>query len=112
MALADLQLPPTNIRALKTMRVGDRTAINLAITASGLQELDLDEHRLSDFSVEFLEGMAPKPTSGRRMPRRSGLLGDAEKAHRADGSGVDGGRPPRCTACCCFMHPKNMCCRP
>jgi Dyp-type peroxidase family len=73
----DLQLPPTNIRALKAMRVGDRTAINLAITASGLQELDLDEHQLSDFSVEFLEGMAPKPTSGRRMPRRSGLLGDA-----------------------------------
>jgi Dyp-type peroxidase family len=74
---ADPHLPPTNIRALKAMRGGDRTAINLAITASGLKELDLDEQRLSDFSVEFLEGMAPKPTSGRRMPRRSGLLGDA-----------------------------------
>jgi Dyp-type peroxidase family len=68
---------PTNIQALKTASGSDLRAINLALTACGLRKLDLDESRLSEFSLEFLEGMAPKLAAPTQIPRRSNLLGDA-----------------------------------
>jgi Dyp-type peroxidase family len=69
--------PPTDIQALKSADVNHQRAINLALTASGLRKLDLDDRRLAEFSVEFLEGMAPKPAAPAEIPRRTNLLGDA-----------------------------------
>jgi Dyp-type peroxidase family len=71
------QLPPTSFRALHAAQGSDRKAINLALTADGLRHLDIGERQLSEFSFEFLEGMAPKPVSSGQIPRRSNLLGDA-----------------------------------
>lgn len=53
-------------------------AINLALTASGLQHLGIDEPALNSFSMEFLEGMAPPRTPGAPIPRRTNILGDLE----------------------------------
>lgn len=53
-------------------------AINLALTASGLQHLGIDETTLNSFSMEFLEGMAPPRASGAPIPRRTNILGDLE----------------------------------
>jgi Dyp-type peroxidase family len=66
-----------NVQALKTSEGSELRAINLALTASGLRKLDLDDRRLGEFSLEFLEGMAPKPVVPTQIPRRSSLLGDA-----------------------------------
>ncbi|WP_299716926.1 peroxidase [Tardiphaga sp.] len=66
-----------SIQALKAADGTNPRAINLALTASGLRKLDLDDRRLRQFSLEFLEGMAPKPTVPTQIPRRSNLLGDA-----------------------------------
>lgn len=68
--------PPTNIQALKSASESDMRAVNLALTAGGLKKLEPGERRLSDFSLEFLEGMAPKPELPTQIPRRSNLLGD------------------------------------
>ncbi|NGX97240.1 MAG: peroxidase [Candidatus Afipia apatlaquensis] len=55
---------------------GDQQAINLALTAHGLEHLRVSDGVLSSFSLEFLEGMAPKPTPEAQFPRRSNVLGD------------------------------------
>jgi Dyp-type peroxidase family len=52
------------------------TAINLALSESGLKLLGLSDAERSRFSLEFVEGMAPKPTEGGACPRRCNLLGD------------------------------------
>ena len=54
---------------------GDRQAINLALTASGLKHITVSDSTLNSFSPEFLEGMAPKPTAA-GPSRRSSILGD------------------------------------
>jgi Dyp-type peroxidase family len=50
-------------------------AINLALTASGLDRLGIGPSALDAFASEFLEGMSPEPTAG-TGPRRSNVLGD------------------------------------
>ena len=55
---------------------GDKQAINLALTAHGLEHLRVSDEVLNSFSLEFLEGMAPKPTAEAKFPRRSNVLGD------------------------------------
>jgi Dyp-type peroxidase family len=67
---------PNDIQALKAAKGRDLRAVNLALTASGLRKLELDERRMSEFALEFVEGMAPKPHNG-EIPRRSSVLGDA-----------------------------------
>jgi Dyp-type peroxidase family len=51
-------------------------AMNLALTASGMRQLGINESILSSFSFEFLEGMAPAPTPEIPIPRRTNILGD------------------------------------
>ena len=51
-------------------------AINLALTVSGLKRLGIGEPELNSFSLEFLEGMAPKRTPETPIPRRTNILGD------------------------------------
>jgi Dyp-type peroxidase family len=51
-------------------------AMNLALTASGLRELGIEEPTLNSFSFEFLEGMAPARAPGIPIPRRTNILGD------------------------------------
>jgi Dyp-type peroxidase family len=53
-----------------------KTAIGLALTTSGLKALGVSEDELAYFSIEFREGMAPRPESPGHIPRRSNLLGD------------------------------------
>jgi Dyp-type peroxidase family len=55
---------------------GDEQAINLALTAHGLEHLRVSDKVLNSFSLEFLEGMAPRPTGATKFPRRSNILGD------------------------------------
>lgn len=53
----------------------DGQAINVAMTAPGLKHIDVSGTTLNSFSLEFLEGMAPRPTAA--VPsRRSSILGD------------------------------------
>jgi Dyp-type peroxidase family len=73
--LADL------VRKLTAVELDDpsskqQPAINLALTASGLRHLGIREPELDSFSLEFLEGMAPKRTRERPIPRRTNILGD------------------------------------
>jgi Dyp-type peroxidase family len=51
-------------------------ARNLALTASGLRQLGIEESTLNSFSFEFLEGMAPAPAPAIPVPRRTNILGD------------------------------------
>ena len=53
-------------------------AMNLALTASGLRHLGIEEPVLNSFSFEFLEGMAPARAPGTPIPRRTNILGDLE----------------------------------
>jgi len=53
-----------------------KPATNLALTASGLRHLGIAEPELNSFSLEFLEGMAPRPASETQIPRRTNILGD------------------------------------
>jgi Dyp-type peroxidase family len=53
-----------------------KPAINLALTASGLRHLGIAEPELNSFSLEFIEGMAPRPASKTHIPRRTNILGD------------------------------------
>jgi Dyp-type peroxidase family len=53
-------------------------ARNLALTASGLRRLGVDQPVLNSFSFEFLEGMAPGRPCGAPIPRRTNVLGDLE----------------------------------
>jgi Dyp-type peroxidase family len=55
-----------------------QAAMNLALTASGLRQLGIDETTLNSFSFEFLEGMAPVRAPGTPIPRRTNILGDLE----------------------------------
>ncbi|MES2600366.1 MAG: peroxidase [Pseudomonadota bacterium] len=57
---------------------GSKQAINLALTAHGMEHLRVSEGVLNSFSLEFLEGMAPKPTAETKFPRRSNILGDLD----------------------------------
>lgn len=63
-------------RLTRATASGGQQAINLALTAHGLEHLRVSEEVLNDFSLEFLEGMAPKPTAETKFPRRSNVLGD------------------------------------
>ncbi len=65
-----------SLKALKQSDSGDLSAINLALTATGLQHLQIDDRLLSDFSLEFQEGISPEPVKPSDIPRRSNLLGD------------------------------------
>jgi Dyp-type peroxidase family len=65
-----------HLGALKHAQGGTRHAINLALTARGLGQLPAGAAALKDFSVEFVEGMAPPPDSVNGPPRRTNLLGD------------------------------------
>lgn len=67
---------PTDIRTLKAANGGHHRAINVALTATGLRKLKLDERQIAEFAFEFLEGMAPRPTVDAAVSRRSNLLGD------------------------------------
>jgi Dyp-type peroxidase family len=53
-----------------------QSAINLALTYSGLRHLGIAEPELNSFSLEFIEGMAPQPASKTQIPRRTNILGD------------------------------------
>jgi Dyp-type peroxidase family len=53
-----------------------QSAVNLALTASGLRRLGIAEPELNSFSLEFIEGMAPQPASKTQIPRRTNILGD------------------------------------
>lgn len=55
---------------------GGHQAINVALTAHGLEHLRVSDGVLKNFSLEFLEGIAPKPTTEVKFPRRSNVLGD------------------------------------
>lgn len=70
------QTAPTDIQSLKAATGRHRLAVNLALTASGLRKLGPDDHQIAEFALEFLEGMAPKPTADAAASRRSNLLGD------------------------------------
>lgn len=70
----DAQARPTDIETLKSAPADRLRAINVAFTASGLRRLEVDETALLNFSLEFLEGMAPKPNGA--IPRRTNALGD------------------------------------
>lgn len=67
---------PTDIRTLKAANGGHHRAINVALTATGLRKLNLDERQIAEFAFEFLEGMAPRPAVDAAVSRRSNLLGD------------------------------------
>ncbi len=51
-------------------------AINLAFTFPGLCALGFDSGQPAGFSHEFVNGMAPAPSVGDKISRRSGMLGD------------------------------------
>lgn len=55
---------------------GDQQAIHIAITAHGLTSLRIGAGTLDSFSLEFREGMAPRPAAG-GLARRSSILGDS-----------------------------------
>jgi Dyp-type peroxidase family len=67
---------PISLKALKHGAPLDLQAINLALTARGLQQLEIGKEALENFSVEFLEGMAPQPDAAGDIPRRCNVLGD------------------------------------
>jgi Dyp-type peroxidase family len=67
--------PTTTLHALKHATGSNLRAINLAFTASGINKLD--DHALSNFSLEFVEGMAPRAES-EAGARRSNILGDLD----------------------------------
>jgi Dyp-type peroxidase family len=60
----------------RDMQASEMAAVNVALTASGLKALGVEELELAYFSAEFREGMAPKPADGSTVSRRSSLLGD------------------------------------
>jgi Dyp-type peroxidase family len=64
------------IRADDDSGLAHSGAINLALTASGLKKLGVEDDELAKFSAEFREGMAPKPEKGSIVPRRLNILGD------------------------------------
>lgn len=64
------------LKALKQASGEDLYAINLALTATGFAHLQAGTSALSDFSLEFQEGIAPKPADASEIPRRSNVLGD------------------------------------
>jgi Dyp-type peroxidase family len=66
---------PTHLKALKG-GYKEPSAINVALTASGLKTLGVPADELSRFSAEFREGMAPQSKSEDAIPRRSNILGD------------------------------------
>lgn len=53
----------------------DERAIHVALTAHGVQYLQTSASVLESFSLEFREGMAPRPTAEGSL-RRSSILGD------------------------------------
>lgn len=69
-------VPSISINSLKRAGPRDLRAINLALTARGLEQLEVGDKALKSFSVEFLEGMAPKPDQLGEIPRRTNALGD------------------------------------
>jgi Dyp-type peroxidase family len=79
-ASADRPLRPRSaarINALvKEKRGRPLHAVNLALTASGLQALGVQGDELARFSLEFRQGMAPRPADGATPSRRSSILGD------------------------------------
>ena len=67
---------PALKRAVKKKHLANELhAINLALTASGLQALTVDDGAIAKFSVPFREGMAPQGNDG-EIARRTFILGD------------------------------------
>jgi deferrochelatase/peroxidase EfeB len=54
----------------------DVVAVNVALTKSGLAALGVEQPELAQFSLEFQQGMAPRPLSESGASRRSSQLGD------------------------------------
>ena len=56
----------------------ETSAVNVALTVTGLEMLGVPKEERSQFSVEFLEGMAPERVGGpdAPFPRRCNILGD------------------------------------
>ena len=54
--------------------------MTISFTYSGLEILGVEKETLHQFSLEFQEGMAPKPDEGESTTRRSGMLGDSENS--------------------------------
>ena len=74
---------PVNLPALKnlhnkTSHTHSITAVNLALTATGLTALGVAGGELAFFATEFQEGMAPAPANGQPFSRRSSALGDVD----------------------------------
>jgi Dyp-type peroxidase family len=67
---------PTDLKMLKKGGHKQPSAINVALTASGLTKLGVSNDEPSRFSAEFWEGMAPQPKSENSTPRRTNILGD------------------------------------
>ena len=65
-----------NLYSLKRNAGKDASAINIALTSSGLEFLGGGRNALGAFSLEFREGMAPRPDIETGMSRRSNILGD------------------------------------
>jgi len=66
---------PASRESSKSVNGHHQRAINLALTASGLDRLGIGRSTLNAFASEFLEGMSPEPTAGMAQ-RRSNVLGD------------------------------------
>ncbi len=65
-----------HIQALKHAPPEELYAINVALTSRGLRQLAVATEAMETFSLEFLEGMAPKPKTATDTPRRTNVLGD------------------------------------
>jgi Dyp-type peroxidase family len=70
--------PRTRLQASGQASHGHQPAINLALTARGLERLEIGAPALDGFSPEFLEGMSSEPSAKGEVPRRSNVLGDLE----------------------------------
>jgi Dyp-type peroxidase family len=74
-----LVAPRDRLSASKQATEGHQPAINLALTASGLEQVEIGP-ALDSFSAEFRDGMSPEPRAEGEVPRRSNVLGDLEKS--------------------------------
>jgi Dyp-type peroxidase family len=72
--------PQARLKASKQAAEGHQPAINLALTARGLERVGIGTPALDGFSAEFLEGMSPEPGAREEVPRRSNVLGDLERS--------------------------------
>jgi Dyp-type peroxidase family len=72
----------TSIKAIKHASPEKLRAVNIALTSRGLRQLGVGPEILKNFSLEFLEGMAPRPDN-EEIPRRTNILGDLDDSSPA-----------------------------